>query len=102
MQLIFKRFTEYFTLDIDRKNRKVNVNGEQTNYVNTQVDWNMLWDKCEVHKKEMNRDNSKCEECKKVAMQQDLETQKLSDSDFVKLFEKQMGMYGFNMVKCQY
>ena len=99
MLLIFKRFSEYLTFNIDRKKKTLQVNGEQTNYKEQEMSWRMLWDKCEEHKRKPNEDNSKCKACNEVIEKQDKDTESLSNKKFVKIFEDQMKVYGFELVK---
>ena len=99
MLLIFKRFSEYLTFTIDRKLKTLKVNGEQTNYQEEDLLWKMLWDRCEEHKEKLKQDNSKCQACKEVAEKQDKETESKSDKKFIKIFENQMEVYGFKLVK---
>lgn len=99
MLLIFKRFSEYLTFNIDRKNKTFKVTGEQTNYKEEEMSWRMLWDKCEEHKRKPNTDNSKCKACNEVIEKQDKETESMLNKDFVKVFENQMKVYGFELVK---
>jgi len=99
MLLIFKRLNDYITFEIDRKNKKLKIKGEQTNYREEESPWRMLWDKCEYHKKNQGKDNIKCLDCDKVAESQDKETESLSDKDFVKVFENQMKVYAFKLAK---
>ena len=99
MLLIFKRFSEHLTLNIDRKKKILRVTGDQTNYAEEELPWKMLWDKCEEHKRNPNKDNSRCKECEKVTERQDKETETLSNRKFVKVFEEQMKLYGFELVK---
>ncbi len=102
MLLIFKRFDEYLTLDIDRKKKALRINGEQTNFEKEEQPWRMLWDKCEKHKRNQKEDSSTCIACSIVAQQQDKETESLKDEDFKKVFDDQMQIYGFNLVECQF
>ncbi len=99
MLLIFKRFSEYLTFNIDRKNKKLKVIAEHTNYQEEETPWKMLWDKCENHKSKPGEDNSKCKVCKDVIKKQDKETESLSDKNFVEVFENQMKVYGFKLTK---
>ena len=99
MLLIFKRFSERIIFDINRKEKKLKVTGEETNYKEEEMSWQMLWDKCEDHKKKPNEDNSKCRTCNEVIEKQDKETESLSDKKFVKVFEEQMRVYGFILAK---
>ena len=99
MLLIFKRFSEYLTLNIGREKKTLKVIGEQTNYKEEPMPWRQLWDKCEEHKKNLKEDNSKCEACEEVAKKQDKETESLSDKKFVKVFKNQMEVYGFRLKK---
>ena len=99
MLIIFKRFSEYLTLKIDRKNKKLKVIGEQTNYIEEESPWWRLFDKCEEHKGKPNEDNYKCKACKEVIEKQDKETESLSNRKFVKIFEDQMKVYGYKLKK---
>lgn len=99
MLLIFKRFSERLMFNIDRKTKELKVTGEQTNYHEQAMPWKMLWDKCEEHKKKTNEDNSKCKACETVIQKQDKETESLPNKSFVKIFEDQMKVYGFQLVK---
>ena len=101
MLLIFKRFSEYLTFNIDRKKKIFKVTGEQTNYKEEEMSWRMLWDKCEEHKRKPNEDNSKCKACEEVIEKQDKETESLSNKKFVKVFQNQMKVYGFELKKWQ-
>ncbi len=101
MLLIFKRFSEYLTFNIDRTKKILKVTGEQTNYREEAMSWRMLWDKCEHHKKKLSEDNSKCKACDEVIEKQDKETESLSDEDFVKIFKDQMRVYAFELKKWQ-
>ena len=49
----------------------------------------------------MMSDNFKCEACEEVIKKQDKDTESLSDKKFVKVFEKQMKVYGFELKKWQ-
>lgn len=97
MQLIFKRFNEYLTLEIDRAKKRVFVIGEQTNYKRTELAWRMLWDRCDIHRQSLKDDNSGCKACDGVALKQDKETSFLSDEAFADVFRKQMLVYGFEL-----
>ncbi len=99
MLLIFKRFSERIIFNIDRKQKILKVTGEETNYKEEEMPWRMLWDKCEEHKKKINQDNSKCKACEEIVKKQDKETESLPDKSFVKIFEDQMKVYGFELVK---
>ena len=99
MLLIFKRISERIIFNIDRENKILKVTGEETNYQEEQMSWKMLWDKCEEHKQKQRDDNSKCEACKEVTEKQDKETESLSDKNFVEVFENQMKVYGFKLIK---
>ena len=102
MLLIFERLGEHSKFDIDRINKNLKYTGEQTNFVEQELPWKMLWDKCEDHKRKPNEDNSKCKACDMVATKQDNETTPLSNKDFAEIFKNQMNLYGFNLVKCHY
>lgn len=97
MLLIFKRFSERLTFNIDRKRKTLKVIGEETNYQMQEMPWKMLWDKCEDHKRKPKEDNSKCKACEDVIKKQDKETESLSNKNFVKVFENQMKVYGFEL-----
>ena len=99
MLLIFKRFSEYLTLNIDREKKILKVTGEQTNYKEEEMPWRMLWDKCEEHKPKLNEDNSQCVACKEIAKKQDKETESLSNKKFVEVFQNQMEVYAFKLTK---
>ena len=99
MLLIFKRFSERLIFNIDRKRKTLKVTGEETNYQEQEMPWKMLWDKCEEHKRKPKEDNSKCQDCEDVIEKQDKETESLSDKNFVEVFEDQMKVYGFRLVK---
>lgn len=99
MILVFKRFSEYISFDIDRKNKTYYCIGEQTNYQKEELPWRMLWDKCEHHKLKQNEDNTDCKDCDAVAEKQDKETEGLKDQAFVEVFESQMKIYGFTLEK---
>lgn len=99
MLLIFKRFSERIIFNINRKEKTLKVTGEETNYKEEETPWKMLWDKCEEHKKKRNEDNSKCKACAKVIEKQDKETESLPDKNFVKVFEDQMKVYNFELIK---
>lgn len=99
MLLIFKRFSERIIFNIDRNKKIFKVTGEETNYKEEEMSWRMLWDKCEEHKRKPNQDNSKCKDCEEVVKKQDKETESLSDKGFVKIFEDQMKVYNYELVK---
>ncbi len=99
MLLIFRRFSEYFKMEIDRKNKKLKITGSQTNYKETEQPWRLLWDRCEQHKKDFRKSNIGCKDCDEVAKVQDSYTQSLDDKKFAETFENQMKVYGYNLVK---
>ncbi len=102
MLLIFERLGDYCEFEIDRVNEKVKFTGSQTNYIKQDLQWRMLWDKCEQHKRNPKQNNSGCKDCKLVSIKQDNETKNLSDKDFAAVFKNQMKVYGFKLKKCQY
>ncbi len=99
MLLVFKRFSEYITLNINREKKTLKITGDETNYTEQEQPWRMLWDKCENHKRKPKENNLECEACDKVATKQDNETESLSDKKFVKVFDSQMKLYGFKLKK---
>lgn len=99
MLLFFRRFSEYLSLDIDRQKKVLALTGEQTNYKKEVLPWRMLWDRCEYHKKKLKENNSLCGDCIKVAEEQDRQCEPMHDSEFVSIFENQMKIYGFDLVK---
>ncbi len=102
MLLIFERLGEHSQFDIDRKNKRLKYTGEKTNFVEQELPWKMLWDKCDKHKSKPDQDNSKCLDCERVETKQDKETSILSNKDFTLIFQNQMNIYGFSLIKCNY
>lgn len=103
MFLYFRRIVDsvYLEFEINRENKRLKFIGEQTNYVKQELPWRMLWDRCEDHKKKLNEDNTSCGACRQVEVTQDEQMQALNDSEFVKVFEKQMEVYGYDLVRWQ-
>lgn len=99
MLLVFKRFSEYLTLNIDRTKKILKVTGEQNNYKEQLTSWRMLWDKCEEHKKKPKENNLNCKDCIQVANFQDKETEKMNNEDFKNVFVEQMKVYEFKLVR---
>ena len=102
MELVFERLGDYSQFNIDRKNKKLKCIGENTNYVEQDLPWGHLWDKCEAHKKKPNEDNSSCADCDKVAETQAKEMEGYSDKKFAQVFINQRKVYGFKLAKCHY
>lgn len=97
--LIFRRFSEFFKMELDRKNKKLKVTGTKTNYKEMEQPWRMLWDRCDFHKKNLKETNIDCKDCESLAKLQDKETESMEDQKFVDTFENQMKVYGFKLIK---
>ena len=99
MLLIFRRFNEFLTLNIDRKNKKLKVRGTSTNFKEEEQPWKLLWDRCEHHKKNLKESNIGCEGCSKVMELQDKETEAMTDEQFRDVFKNQMKVYLYDLIK---
>ncbi len=97
MNLIFKSSEGFVEFTIDRKNKKVILKTEQTNYEPQEVEWRMLWDRCLYHTKNLKSDNLSCPLCKRKEEEQDKIAEPLSDQGFKDMLEKQMIIYGYTL-----
>lgn len=99
MLLVFRRFSEYILLKIDRQKKKLIISGKSSNYKEEEQPWRLLWDKCEHHKKNPKESNLDCKSCQEVAKQQEEATQNLTDEQFREVFARQMKVYLYELVK---
>ena len=71
MILKFEGMGEITILNIDREKREAKVTTSKTNYVEEEIPWASLFDRCDYHKRKLQQSNLDCDNCRNVEEQQD-------------------------------